>query len=183
MSNLQKSKRYVLIDILTTPLDILTIYSPSMILNLRNIVLIYIQRNFSWTKQIIQTKLLAVMFIPAFTTNAMTSGFPIVNFPWLSGHVPRLPSYCVYISQLVRFARCCTSVSDFNSKNLLLTSKILTQGSKNIRKVLQVKLWPVVQIYRFKNMLRKESLTRSSTVSSLQTKEGQMWSEFRLVGL
>ena len=54
--------------------------------------------------------------------------FPIVNFPWLSGDVPRFPSYGVYISQLVRFARCCTSVSDFNSKNLQLTSKLLTQG-------------------------------------------------------
>ena len=37
-------------------------------------------------------------------------------------------SYCVYISQLVRFARCCTSVSDFNSKNLQITSKLLTHG-------------------------------------------------------
>ena len=34
--------------------------------------------------------------------------FPIINFPWLSGDVPRLPPYGVYISQLVRFARCCT---------------------------------------------------------------------------
>ena len=33
-------------------------------------------------------------------------GFPIVNFPWFSGDVPRPPSYhVVYISQLVRFAR------------------------------------------------------------------------------
>ena len=31
-------------------------------------------------------------------------GFPIVNFPWLSGDVRRLPSYGVYISQLVRCA-------------------------------------------------------------------------------
>ena len=53
---------------------------------------------------------------------------PIVNLPLLSGDGPRLPSYGVYISQLVRFARCCTSVSDFNSKNLQLTSKLLTQG-------------------------------------------------------
>ena len=43
-------------------------------------------------------------------------GFPFVNFPWLSGDVPRLPSYGVYNSQLVRFARCCTSLLDFNSK-------------------------------------------------------------------
>ena len=55
-------------------------------------------------------------------------GFPIVNFPWLSGDVPRLPSYGVYISQLVRFARCCTSVSDFHSKTIQITSKLMTQG-------------------------------------------------------
>ena len=40
-------------------------------------------------------------------------GFPIVNFPWFSGDVPRLTSYVVYISQLVRFDRCCTGVSDY----------------------------------------------------------------------
>ena len=39
-----------------------------------------------------------------------------------------LPSYGIYISQLVRFARCCTSVLDFHSKNLQITSKLLTQG-------------------------------------------------------
>ena len=54
--------------------------------------------------------------------------FRIVNLPWLSGDVPRLPSYGIYISQLVRFARCCTSVLDLHSKNLKITSKLLTQG-------------------------------------------------------
>ena len=55
-------------------------------------------------------------------------GFPIVNFPWLSGDVSRLPSSHIYISQLVRFARCCTSIFDFRSKNLQITSKLLAQG-------------------------------------------------------
>ena len=55
-------------------------------------------------------------------------GFPTVNFPWLSGDVPRLPSYGIYNSKLVRFARCCTSVLDFHSKNLQITSQLLTQG-------------------------------------------------------
>ena len=45
-----------------------------------------------------------------------------------SGDVPRLPSYGIYISQLVRFARYCTSDLDFHSKNLQITSKLLTQG-------------------------------------------------------
>ena len=31
--------------------------------------------------------------------------FEIVNFPFLDGEVPRSPSYGVYISQLIRFAR------------------------------------------------------------------------------
>ena len=55
-------------------------------------------------------------------------GFPIVNFPWLSGAVPRLPSYGIYISQLVRFARYCTGVFYFHSKNPQNTSKLLTQS-------------------------------------------------------
>ena len=46
----------------------------------------------------------------------------------LSGDFPRLPSSGIYISQLVRFARCCTGVFDFHSKNLQITSKLLTQG-------------------------------------------------------
>ena len=55
-------------------------------------------------------------------------GFPTVNCPWLSADVPELPSYGIYISQLVRFARCCISVFDFNSKNLQITSKLFTHG-------------------------------------------------------
>ena len=45
-------------------------------------------------------------------------GFPSVNFPLLSCDDPRLLSYGIYISQLVRFAWCCTctSVFDFHSK-------------------------------------------------------------------
>ena len=66
------------------------------------------------------------MFMPAFTTSTMTSDFLSSISPgWVV--TPRLPPYCVYISQLVRFARCCTSVSDFNSKNLQITSKQFTQ--------------------------------------------------------
>ena len=57
-------------------------------------------------------------------------GFLIVNFPWLTGDDPRLLSYCIYISQLVGFARCCASVFDFHSKNLQNTSKLLTQGHR-----------------------------------------------------
>ena len=64
--------------------------------------------------------------------------FPIANCPWFSGDVPRLQSYGVYISQLLLFARSCTCVSDFHSKNLQITSKLLKQGYRyhKLRKTL-----------------------------------------------
>ena len=54
--------------------------------------------------------------------------FEIVNFPFLDGDVPRSPSYGVYISQLIRFARVYSNVDDFNNRNLFLTAKLLKQG-------------------------------------------------------
>ena len=39
----------------------------------------------------------------------------------------------MYILQLVRFARCCTSVLNFHSKNLQITSKLLTQGHRYLK--------------------------------------------------
>ena len=54
--------------------------------------------------------------------------FEIVNFPFLDGDVPRCTSYGVYISQLIRFARASSYVADFNTRNKLLTKKLLRQG-------------------------------------------------------
>ena len=54
--------------------------------------------------------------------------FGIVNFPFLDGDVPRSTSYGVYISQLIRFARVYSHVDDFNTRNKVLTAKLLRQG-------------------------------------------------------
>ena len=54
--------------------------------------------------------------------------FDIVNFPLLDGDVRRRASYGVYISQLIRFARVCNHVTDFNARNKYLTVKLLQQG-------------------------------------------------------
>ena len=54
--------------------------------------------------------------------------FEIVNFPFLDGDVLRFPSYGVYISQLIRFARVCSNVDDFINRNVFLTAKLLKQG-------------------------------------------------------
>ena len=54
--------------------------------------------------------------------------FDIVNFPFLDGDVPRSTSYGVYISQIIRFARVSSHVDDFNTRNKVLTAKLLRQG-------------------------------------------------------
>ena len=40
---------------------------------------------------------------------------------------PRRPSYGVYISPLIRFARVCSHVDDFNTRNKCFTDKLLKQ--------------------------------------------------------
>ena len=54
--------------------------------------------------------------------------FEIVNFPFLDGDVPRPPSYGVYISQLIRFARVCSNVEDFNNRDLSTFSTLHRPG-------------------------------------------------------
>ena len=51
--------------------------------------------------------------------------FEIVNFPFLDGDAPRSTSYEVYISQLIRFARASSYVADLDTRNKLLTQKLL----------------------------------------------------------
>ena len=138
MSNLQQSKRFDLIDKLNDTSryldDIFTIDNPAFAEYIPDIYPRELQLNKANTSDK-ETSFLDLN-IKVIGSNIHTSvydkrddfGFPIVNFPWLSGDVPRLPSYGIYISQLVRFARCCISDFDFYSKNLQITSKLLTQG-------------------------------------------------------
>ena len=44
------------------------------------------------------------------------------KFPFFDVVVPRSPSYGVYISQLIPFARVCSNVDDFDNRNLFLTA-------------------------------------------------------------
>ena len=53
--------------------------------------------------------------------------FDIVNFPFLDGDVPSRPFYGLYISQLIRFARVCSHVEDFNARNKCLTAHLIKQ--------------------------------------------------------
>ena len=56
--------------------------------------------------------------------------FDIVNFPLLDGDVPQRTSNGIYISQLIRFARASSNVSDCNCRNKALTAKLLKQACR-----------------------------------------------------
>ena len=56
--------------------------------------------------------------------------FDIVNFPFLCGNVPQSPSYRVYISQLIRYARASTLYDDSLSRSCRLTSKLISAFKK-----------------------------------------------------
>ena len=59
--------------------------------------------------------------------------FPIVNFPFLDSNIPASPVYGVFISQLIRYARACTTYKDFLSRGSLLTVRLLQQGYQHPR--------------------------------------------------
>ena len=71
---------------------------------------------------------LEIFFKIGFSLKSNDFDFEIVNFPFLDGYVPRSPSYGVYISQLIRFARVFSNIDDFNNRILFLTAKLLKQG-------------------------------------------------------
>ena len=54
--------------------------------------------------------------------------FHITNFPFLSSNIPSLPAYGVFISQLIRYARDCSSYESFILRAARLSSKLLGQG-------------------------------------------------------
>ena len=59
--------------------------------------------------------------------------FDIVIFPFLDGDVPRLTSYGVYISQLIRFARVSSHIDDFNTRNKVLTGNFSDKNIDSIK--------------------------------------------------
>ena len=54
--------------------------------------------------------------------------FRITNFPFLSSNIPSSPAYDIFISQLIRYARTCSSYECFVLKSARLSSKLLRQG-------------------------------------------------------
>ena len=54
--------------------------------------------------------------------------FHITNFPFLSSNIPFSPAYGVFISQLIRYARACSSYECFILRTMRLSNKLFGQG-------------------------------------------------------
>ena len=65
--------------------------------------------------------------------------FEILNFPHLSSNIPTSPAYGLYISQLIRYSRACSSYSDFVKCHQCLSRKLMNQGYAKERLVLFLK--------------------------------------------
>ena len=57
-----------------------------------------------------------------------TFGFAIANFPDLSGNIPQKQSYGVFVSQLIRYARCCQDLEDFRERTRRLVDRLVLQN-------------------------------------------------------
>ena len=57
--------------------------------------------------------------------------FRVVNFPHMDSNIPANPAYGIYISQLVRYARICTSKTDFLHRLRQVSSRLHRQGFKS----------------------------------------------------
>jgi hypothetical protein len=63
--------------------------------------------------------------------------FPIMNFPFICSNIPAVPTYGVYISQLIQCSGACASYHDFPNRVLLITRKLLDQRFRVIFDVLR----------------------------------------------
>ena len=90
---------------------------------------------------------------------------------FLDGDIPCAASYGVYISQLIRFARASSYITDFNTRNELLTEKLLKQGywynelCKSFSLLRQGNLKPEFYgglVYKLKKMVGFNNFQRSS---------------------
>ena len=71
--------------------------------------------------------------------------FHITNFPFLSSNIPSSPAYGVFISQLIRYSRACSSYECFILRARRLSSKLLKQGylAERLKSSFRKFLWSI----------------------------------------
>ena len=90
--------------------------------------------------------------------------FEIVNYPDLSGNIPRKPAYGIYSSQIIRYARSCSREQDLISRIQDLTRKLakkkftIEDMKVTLRKCLRRYPWIAVKLGRnsIKNIFNEQ---------------------------
>ena len=72
-------------------------------------------------------KIISKLFVRKLT-NRDSFKFDIVNFPNMGSNIPSKPIYGVYISQLVRIGRTCSSYHQFCERHYKLSKRLISQG-------------------------------------------------------
>ena len=68
------------------------------------------------------------IFLYSYEADFIQSLLSTGNFPFLSSNIPSSPAYGVFISQLIRYSRACSSYECFILRARRLSSKLLKQG-------------------------------------------------------
>jgi hypothetical protein len=85
----------------------------------------------------------------------------------MCSNIPASPAYGVYMSQLIRYARCSSNYSDFLKRHLHLRNRLLDQGYKKIRLIRSLKKF--IFRYRYKS---KNDVDEAVSVVSLTSSSG-----------
>ena len=94
------------------------IYPPELVCNKEN------EGNKKATFLDMETSVIGKRFISKTYDKRESYNFEIVNYPDLSGNIPRGSAYGVYTSQLIRYARVCSYKEDFINRAALLKEKL-----------------------------------------------------------
>ena len=171
MSDLQKSKRFDLIYMINDTSryldDIFTIDNPEFEKHISDLYPAELQLNKANTSD--KETFFLDLNIKVIGSDIYTSvydkrddfGFPIVNFPSLSGDVPRLPLLGVVLAFWISILKISKLLQNCWHKVIDITS-----FEKHLQSYLDhtLNFCRTSVIFRSKNIRQKESLTRSSTV-------------------
>jgi hypothetical protein len=87
--------------------------------------------------------------------------FKIINLPNMCSNIPASPTYGVYISQLIRYARASSNYSDFLKRHLHLRNRLLDQGYRKIRLILSLKKF----IFRYQDLVEIYSVSAETMIN------------------
>jgi hypothetical protein len=79
----------------------------------------------------------------------------------MCSNIPASPSYGVYISQLIRYARASSKYADFLKRHLYLRNSLLDQGYKRIRLIRSFKKF----IFRYQDLVEIYSVSAETIIN------------------